>query len=168
MIVKYRDERTDRGVELGGHPALTDERAHISASAVLLIIAAVAAVAAAALCEARGLRYAARLRWLALAALIAYGCLRRTLTAWIFIAMLLGAEIGHDFPERRHSPARAGADFPAPDQDHHCAAAVCDAGGRHRRALQPEAGRAPGPALHHLLRGHYHRSRSSWGSAPST
>ena len=27
-----------------------------------------------------------------------YGCLRRTLTAWIFIAMLLGAEIGHDFP----------------------------------------------------------------------
>ena len=24
---------------------------------------------------------------------------RRTLTAWIFIAMLLGAEIGHDFPE---------------------------------------------------------------------
>ena len=24
--------------------------------------------------------------------------MRRTLTAWIFIAMLLGAEIGHDFP----------------------------------------------------------------------
>src|SRR5271166_5255346 len=38
------------------------------------------------------------LRWLALGALIAYGCLKRTLTAWIFIAMLLGAEIGHDFP----------------------------------------------------------------------
>ena len=38
------------------------------------------------------------LRWLALAALIVYGCLRRTLTTWIFIAMLLGAEIGHDFP----------------------------------------------------------------------
>ena len=29
---------------------------------------------------------------------MAYGCFRRTLTAWIFIAMLLGAEIGHDFP----------------------------------------------------------------------
>ena len=27
-----------------------------------------------------------------------YGCFRRTLTAWIFIAMLFGAEIGHDFP----------------------------------------------------------------------
>ncbi|HZP22600.1 MAG TPA: cation:dicarboxylase symporter family transporter [Terriglobales bacterium] len=38
------------------------------------------------------------LRWLALAALIVYGWLRRTLTTWIFIAMLLGAEIGHDFP----------------------------------------------------------------------
>ncbi|HKD84111.1 MAG TPA: cation:dicarboxylase symporter family transporter [Terriglobales bacterium] len=38
------------------------------------------------------------LRWICLAALILYGCLRRTLTAWIFIAMLLGAEVGHDFP----------------------------------------------------------------------
>ncbi len=27
-----------------------------------------------------------------------YGCFKRTLTAWIFIAMVLGAEIGHDFP----------------------------------------------------------------------
>src|SRR5271157_4123155 len=38
------------------------------------------------------------LRWITLAALLVYGCFRRTLTAWIFIAMLLGAEIGHDFP----------------------------------------------------------------------
>src|ERR1035438_8319420 len=38
------------------------------------------------------------LRWIALAALVLYGCLRRTLSAWIFIAMLLGAAIGHDFP----------------------------------------------------------------------
>src|SRR5664279_6221295 len=40
----------------------------------------------------------AALRWTALAALVVYGCFRRTLTAWIFIAMLLGAAIGHDFP----------------------------------------------------------------------
>jgi Na+/H+-dicarboxylate symporter len=40
----------------------------------------------------------AALRWTTLAALVVYGCLRRTLTAWIFIAMLLGAAIGHDFP----------------------------------------------------------------------
>ncbi len=38
------------------------------------------------------------LRWAALAALISYGLTRRTLTAWIFVAMLLGAEVGHDFP----------------------------------------------------------------------
>ena len=38
------------------------------------------------------------IRWVVLAALVAYGFKKRTLTAWIFIAMLLGAEIGHDFP----------------------------------------------------------------------
>src|SRR5262249_43152001 len=36
--------------------------------------------------------------WMGLLALIGYGCLRRTLSAWILIAMLMGAEIGHDFP----------------------------------------------------------------------
>lgn len=39
------------------------------------------------------------LRWIALAALSFYGLQKRTLTAWIFIAMLLGAEIGHDYPQ---------------------------------------------------------------------
>jgi proton glutamate symport protein len=38
------------------------------------------------------------LRWAALAALIAYGLFKRTLMAWIFVAMLLGAEVGYDFP----------------------------------------------------------------------
>jgi proton glutamate symport protein len=38
------------------------------------------------------------MRWLVLATLVAYACFRRTLTAWIFVAMLLGAEIGHDLP----------------------------------------------------------------------
>jgi len=37
-------------------------------------------------------------RWLALALFFAYGCVRRTLTTWIIIAMFIGAEIGHDFP----------------------------------------------------------------------
>ncbi len=61
-------------------------------------------------------------------------------------------------PQRRHPPARAGADLPAADQDHHRAAAVRNAGRRHRRTLQPAAGRPAGPALHHLLRGrHHHR-----------
>jgi proton glutamate symport protein len=37
-------------------------------------------------------------RWLVLIGLVAYACFRPTLTNWIFISMLLGAEIGHDFP----------------------------------------------------------------------
>jgi proton glutamate symport protein len=65
-----------------------------------LLIAALAAVGAS-LCwffaGESSLLFSA-LRWTTLAALVVYGCFRRTLTAWIFIAMLLGAEIGHDFP----------------------------------------------------------------------
>lgn len=38
-------------------------------------------------------------RWLAIAALVAYGWRRRSLTTWILVAMAVGAEIGHDFPD---------------------------------------------------------------------
>jgi Na+/H+-dicarboxylate symporter len=68
---------------------------------IALLLAAVAAISAVACVRFGGQSTALlfpALRWIALAALILYGCLRRTLTAWIFIAMLLGAEIGHDFP----------------------------------------------------------------------
>ncbi len=66
---------------------------------ILLITAAVAAVAAALVWKTSGpAALNLGLRWAGLLALIAYGCLRRTLSAWIFIAMFLGAEIGHDFP----------------------------------------------------------------------
>jgi Na+/H+-dicarboxylate symporter len=37
-------------------------------------------------------------RWLAALALIEYAYLHRSLTTWIFVAMLLGAEVGHDSP----------------------------------------------------------------------
>ena len=67
---------------------------------ITLLIAGIAALAA-----LLGWRFAgqatllsAALRWIALAALVVYGCFRRTLSAWIFIAMLLGAAVGHDFP----------------------------------------------------------------------
>jgi proton glutamate symport protein len=40
----------------------------------------------------------ATLRWLVLTGLVVYACFRPSLTNWIFISMLLGAEIGHDFP----------------------------------------------------------------------
>jgi proton glutamate symport protein len=38
-------------------------------------------------------------RWLAVVALVAYASGRRSLTAWIFVSMVLGAAIGHDFPD---------------------------------------------------------------------
>jgi Na+/H+-dicarboxylate symporter len=37
-------------------------------------------------------------RWLAIASLAFYATLRRSLTPWIIVCMVLGAEIGHDFP----------------------------------------------------------------------
>ncbi len=38
-------------------------------------------------------------RWLAILALVLVGLKRRTLTTWILVAMVLGAEIGHDVPQ---------------------------------------------------------------------
>lgn len=40
----------------------------------------------------------ATIRWLAIIALASYAILRRSLTAWILIGMVLGAEVGYDFP----------------------------------------------------------------------
>ena len=37
-------------------------------------------------------------RWLALVGFGFYLCFRSSLTTWIIVAMLVGAEIGHDFP----------------------------------------------------------------------
>ncbi len=38
-------------------------------------------------------------RWIAIFAFIPYGLYRRSLTTWIFIAMIAGAALGHDFPQ---------------------------------------------------------------------
>jgi len=38
------------------------------------------------------------LRWLGLLGLVAYAWRRRSLTAWILVAMAVGAEVGHDWP----------------------------------------------------------------------
>ena len=79
---------------------MTNSSAHRRQN-ILLLIAAFAAIGAL-ICSRLGGQAATTLfpalRWIALGALVVYGCLRRTLTAWIFIAMLLGAEIGHDWP----------------------------------------------------------------------
>jgi len=38
-------------------------------------------------------------RWLAIAALVPYAFEKRSLTTWIFVAMLAGGVLGHDFPQ---------------------------------------------------------------------
>ena len=38
-------------------------------------------------------------RWLGIGGLIVYGFKKKTLTAWILISMVIGTEIGNDFPE---------------------------------------------------------------------
>jgi proton glutamate symport protein len=37
------------------------------------------------------------LRWLAIIALVVFVARRRSLTAWILLSMVIGAEVGHDF-----------------------------------------------------------------------
>ena len=39
------------------------------------------------------------LRWFVIAALVVFVARRRSLTAWILLSMVIGAEIGHDFPQ---------------------------------------------------------------------
>src|SRR5690606_14351824 len=38
-------------------------------------------------------------RWLGILGLVVYGLKKKSLTAWILISMVIGVEIGHDFPE---------------------------------------------------------------------
>ncbi|MGH9677172.1 MAG: hypothetical protein ACRD36_08730, partial [Candidatus Acidiferrum sp.] len=38
------------------------------------------------------------LRWLAIALIAVHATLRRSLTVWIFVGLLAGAELGHDWP----------------------------------------------------------------------
>ena len=38
-------------------------------------------------------------RWLVITSLILYGIKKNSLTSWILISMVIGAEIGHDYPE---------------------------------------------------------------------
>jgi proton glutamate symport protein len=38
-------------------------------------------------------------RWTAIATLVGYGLRRRSLTTWILVSMVVGAEVGEDFPE---------------------------------------------------------------------
>jgi Na+/H+-dicarboxylate symporter len=74
--------------------AREDHREH-----VFLVIAAVAAAATVLVwLTSNSVILLLTMRWLVLITLVAYASFKRTLTAWIFVAMLLGGEMGHDFP----------------------------------------------------------------------
>src|SRR5882762_10589354 len=68
----------------------------LAALAVALIVLGTLAAAAGVVAQVPGLAFAGR--WAALVGLVFYAVRRRSLTAWILIAMLIGAEIGHDWP----------------------------------------------------------------------
>ena len=66
---------------------------------VFLVIAAVAAAATGLVWVTSGSpTLFLIMRWLVLLTLVVDASFRRSLTAWIFVSMLLGAEIGHDLP----------------------------------------------------------------------
>src|SRR5580698_7848540 len=65
---------------------------------ILLVLSAFAVAQSSPGAAGSGMTPVAAVRWLALSGLVAYACFRPSLTTWIFISMLLGAEIGHDFP----------------------------------------------------------------------
>lgn len=76
-------------------------RCAIAIAALIVVLLALPALAAAQPSfEAAylGVTALATVRWLVLVAMATYACFRPSLTTWIFISMLLGAEIGHDFP----------------------------------------------------------------------
>src|SRR3977135_2428942 len=66
------------------------------------VVAATIAVAASLLAGAHLLPLPAPvtafLRWLAIFPIVAYATSRRSLTTWIFVGLLAGAELGHDWP----------------------------------------------------------------------
>ncbi len=69
----------------------------------VVVIACVTLAALLAVCEKLGLfsipaSALTASRWLAIAALLAFAAMRRSLTTWILVSMVLGAEIGHDWP----------------------------------------------------------------------
>jgi proton glutamate symport protein len=69
-------------------------------AALIVVLLAFPALAAAQTFQAAylGVTTLSTARWLILIGIVVYACFRPSLTTWIFISMLLGAEIGHDFP----------------------------------------------------------------------
>jgi proton glutamate symport protein len=67
-------------------------------AAAILTVAVLLTVAHASGVAAVSPRAAVAARWLALGVLVLYAARRRSLTAWILVSMMIGAELGHDWP----------------------------------------------------------------------
>ncbi|HVN74969.1 MAG TPA: cation:dicarboxylase symporter family transporter [Thermoanaerobaculaceae bacterium] len=75
----------------------------LKSGTVLFLLGTVTLAAAAAALQATGLLSVPpglllATRWLMIVGLVGYGLKRRSLTTWILVSMLIGAEIGHDLP----------------------------------------------------------------------
>src|SRR5437667_6750351 len=70
----------------------------LAAAAVAATIAIAASLLASAQILALPALLTALLRWLAILLIAAYATSRRSLTTWIFVGLLAGAEFGHDWP----------------------------------------------------------------------
>ena len=76
-----------------------DSRTKPQHERISLAAAAIAAIAAAIVWKLSGsASLALAMRIVALLALVAYASIRRTVTAWIFVSIFVGAEVGHDLP----------------------------------------------------------------------
>ncbi|HKV38149.1 MAG TPA: cation:dicarboxylase symporter family transporter [Blastocatellia bacterium] len=70
---------------------------------LLLVLAALMVAAAVTIAAEYGTIHVSRpalltIRWIALAGLTAYGFKRKSLTTWMLVSMVIGAEVGHDWP----------------------------------------------------------------------
>src|SRR5262249_30587139 len=87
----------DKGPGTGVNWRPMKSRWIVPAFLAALFIAAVLAIAAHYGAAISG-SVAAASRWLTIAALVVYAWSRRSLTTWILVSMVIGAEIGHDWP----------------------------------------------------------------------
>ena len=72
--------------------------------------------------------------------IVGYAFYKRSLTTWILISMILGAEFGHDLPQIAVKTAGCKHDIPAADKNYYCPSDFCDPGGWDSRTFQSEAG----------------------------
>ena len=90
--------------ELAAYEALVREAfRRLMKKSLIFAVAAITASAILSVLAHSGVSISPRVllatRWLAIAALAPYALQKRSLTTWIFVAMLAGGVLGHDFPQ---------------------------------------------------------------------